>query len=248
MSERGRRSWALSLYARIALETSALLCHRRAVNPGLSPDRDALRARVLTHTVEARPWLCPEIPLRLITHACPLWYKSEDDVLAMGWDTPYWAFAWPGGQCLARHLLDHPELVRAKRVIAVGGGGAIEGIAALRAGAASVLSADIDPVASVAAELNAGLSGVALTTTGDDLVGRALDCDVVLLGDMFYDADLSSTLLAWLRGVRAMVLLGDPDRGNVPGDAVETLATHLAPFGTDVRGHDLRPARVARLR
>lgn len=210
-----------------------------------------LRARVMAHTVEARPWLCPELPLRLITHECPLWYKTEDDVLAMGWDTPYWAFAWPGGQCLARHLLDHPEAVRAKRVLAVGGGGAVEGIAALRAGAASVLSADIDPVAGVAAGINAGLSGVALSTTGDDLVGRAVDCDVVLLGDMFYDAELSATLLAWLRGVRAAgveVLLGDPDRGNVPGDAVETLATHLAPFGTDVRGHDLRTARVARLR
>lgn len=210
-----------------------------------------LRARVLAHTVEARPWLCPELALRLITHECPLWYKSEDDVNAMGWDTPYWAFAWPGGQALARHLLDHPELVRAKRVVDLGAGGAVEGIAAMRAGAAWVRAVDVDPVAAAAAAINAERNGVSLAVETRDVVGAPIDCDVLLLGDMFYDADFSARLLAWLRGVRAAgaeVLLGDPDRGNVPAEAVEVLATYLAPFGTDVRGNDLRPARVARLR
>jgi predicted nicotinamide N-methyase len=210
-----------------------------------------LRARVLEHTVEAAPWLCPELPLRLITHDCPLWYKTEDDVLAMGWDTPYWAFAWPGGQGLARHLLDHPALVRGRRVVDLGAGGAVEGIAAMRAGAASVRAVDIDPVAAAAAALNAARNGVALAVETRDVVGESIDCDVLLLGDMFYDAEFSARLLGWLRAVRAAgteVLLGDPDRGNVPADAVEVLATHLAPFGTDVRGNDLRPARVARLR
>lgn len=210
-----------------------------------------LRARVLAHTVEASPWLCPELSLRLITHDCPLWYKTEDDVNAMGWDTPYWAFAWPGGQSLARHLLDHPSLVRGRRVLDLGAGGAVEAIAALRAGAASVVAVDIDPVAAAAASLNAERNGVSLAVDTRDLLGEDLDCEVLLLGDMFYDADLSARLLGWLAGQRSRgveVVLGDPDRGNVPGDAVELLATYLAPFGTDVRGNDLRPARVARLR
>lgn len=211
----------------------------------------AHRDRVLAHTVEAAPWLCPELTLRLITHECPLWYKTEDDVHALGWETPYWAFAWPGGQALARYLLDHPEAVRGRRVVDLGSGGAVEGIAAMRAGAAAVRAVDLDPVAAAAAALNAARNGVTLETVTGDGVGGAVAGEVLLLGDMFYDAEFSARLLGWLRTVRARgveVLLGDPDRGNVPADAVEPLATHLAPFGTDVRGNDLRPARVCRLR
>jgi predicted nicotinamide N-methyase len=207
----------------------------------------------MAHTVEARPWLCPEFALRLITHECPLWYRTEDDLHAMGWHTPYWAFAWPGGQALARYLLDHPDCVRGARVLDLGAGGALEGLAALRAGAASVRALDIDPVASVAATINAERNGVSLRVETRDGLGGAPDgdIDVILLGDMFYDPEFSTRLLGWLRAARARgveVLLGDPDRGNVPTDAVDELGVYLAPFGTDVRGYDLRPARVARLR
>lgn len=210
-----------------------------------------LRARVLAHTVEATPWLCPELPMRLITHECPLWYRSEDDVHAMGWDTPYWAFAWPGGQSLARHLLDHPTLVRDRTVVDFGGGGGVEALAALRAGARHVTLTDLDPVALVAAALNADRNGVALDLRGDDVLGTPLEADVLLAGDMFYDAEFAARALAWMRMLAArgvLVLLGDPNRGNVPDDAVETLAMYEAPFGTDVRGNDLRATRVARVK
>lgn len=207
--------------------------------------------RVMESTVEARPWLVPEVPMRLITHECPLWYRTEDDVHAMGWETPYWAFAWPGGQALARHVLDHPEVVRGRTVLDFGGGGAVEGVAAVLAGARAVLSADIDPVAAVAAEVNASLAGVRVETTTEDLVGRDEGWEVVLAGDMFYDEGLAARVLAWLGGLArrgALVLLGDPSRGNVPDDAAETLAWYDAPFDTDVRGTHLRRTRVARVR
>ncbi len=209
------------------------------------------RARVLEHTVAARPFLCPELELRLVTHECPLWYLREEDVHAMGWETPFWAFAWPGGQALARYVLDHPHLVSGRRVLDFGGGGAVEGIAAALAGASRVRVTDLDPVALAAASLNAARAGVTLETSGDDVVGDPLEgWDVVLAGDMFYDAELSARALDWLGGVAArgaLVLLGDPNRGNVPDALVEALASYDAPFDTDPRGLHLRATRVARV-
>lgn len=210
-----------------------------------------LRARVLAHTVEAAPWLCPELTMRLITHECPLWYRTEEEVVALGWSTPYWAFAWPGGQALARYLLDNPACVRGLDVVDFGGGGGVEALAAMRAGARRVTLTDLDAVALEAATLNAARNDVAITCVGDDMLGRDLDADVLLAGDMFYDAELAAQALAWMRRLAArgvLVLLGDPNRGNVPDEAVETLAVYEAPFGTDVRGNDLRATRVARVR
>lgn len=216
----------------------------------MSPDERMRRVR--EHTVIARPWLCPELPMRLITHECPLWYLREEDVHAMGWETPYWAFAWPGGQSLARHVLDHPELVAGRTVLDFGAGGAVEGIAARRAGARRVIAADLDPMALVAAGMNAALSGVSLELTGDDVLGRDDPAwDVVLAGDVFYEAELAARALAWLSGLAARgatVLLGDPYRGNVPEARVEPLAWYDAPFDTDVRGEHLRRTQVARVR
>ena len=209
-------------------------------------------ARVREHTVTARPWLCPEVAMRLITHECPLWYRSEDDVHAMGWETPFWAFAWPGGQSLARHLLDHPALVAGKTVLDFGAGGAVEGIAAMMAGARRVIASDIDPVAAVAMEVNAALNGVALEVTTEDLIGRDDPAwEVVLAGDMFYDAELAVRVLDWLAALArrgATVLLGDPGRGNVPAARVEAAAWYEAPFDTDVRGLHLRRTMIGRVR
>ncbi len=213
--------------------------------------REDHATRVREHTVTARPWLCPEVAMRLITHECPLWYRSEDDVHAMGWETPFWAFAWPGGQSLARYLLDNPAHVAGKTVLDFGAGGAVEGIAAKMAGARRVIAADIDPVAAVAMEVNAALNGVALEVTTDDLIGHDDPAwDVVLAGDMFYDAELSARVLDWLaalarRGVT--VLLGDPGRGNIPEERVEPVAWYEAPFDTDVRGLHLRKTLIGKV-
>jgi predicted nicotinamide N-methyase len=213
--------------------------------------RAECEARVREHAVTARPWLCPEVAMRLITHECPLWYRSEDDVHAMGWETPFWAFAWPGGQSLARHLLDHPSIVAGKTVLDFGAGGAVEGIAARMAGARRVIASDIDPVAAVAMEVNAALNGVSLEVTTDDLIGRDDPAwEVVLAGDMFYDAELSARALDWLAALArrgAVVLLGDPGRGNIPEARVEAVAWYEAPFDTDVRGLHLRKTLVGRV-
>lgn len=120
----------------------------------------------LADTRAASPTLVPEVTLHLLTPDSPHWHASDPS--ALGW--PYWAVAWPGGQALARYVLDHPETVRGRRVLDFGSGGAVEGLAAAMAGAASVLCADIDPLAAEAAHANAGLNGVRLAA--DDAAPR----------------------------------------------------------------------------
>jgi len=197
------------------------------------------------------PFLCPEVPLHLITEACSLWRATERELAVVGWPEPYWAFAWAGGQALARHLLDRSEVVQGRSVLDFGAGGGVEAIAARLAGARSVLASDLDPVAVTAIALNAALSGTSVETTTEDLLGRDLGWDVVLVGDVCYDPALSTRLFAWLgplaeRG--ATVLIGDPGRGNVPLDRVEAVAVYDAPSDVDVRGRYLRATTVYRLR
>jgi predicted nicotinamide N-methyase len=189
--------------------------------------------------------LVPEVRLRLITEECALWRASEKEAAALGFVEPYWAFAWPGGQALARHVLDNPAVVRGKRVLDFGSGCAIEGIAARLAGAAAVLCADIDPRACEAALSNAALNGVELTVTGADLIGRDLaDFDVVLAGDVFYDAALAARALEWLRSLRAQVLIGDPSRGFLELGDLRRVATYRASWDGDTRGEILRDTGV----
>jgi predicted nicotinamide N-methyase len=188
--------------------------------------------------------LVPEVRLRLITEECALWRASEKEAAALGFVEPYWAFAWPGGQALARHILDNPAIVRGKRVLDFGSGCAIEGIAAMLAGAHSVLCADIDARACEAALSNAALNGVELQVTSQDLIGRDVDADLVLAGDVFYDAALASRALEWLRSLRAPALIGDPSRGFLDLDALRRVATYRASWDGDTRGEILRDTGV----
>lgn len=189
-----------------------------------------------------RPWLCPELELWLLDPESPLHRETEPESLGM----PYWAFAWPGGQVLARYLLDHPELVRGKRVVDFGSGCAIEGIAAAKCGAREVLCADLDPHASAAALRNASLNGVTLQCTADDLIGRALDADVILAGDVCYSPELAHRVTHWLKGQRAEVLIGDPLRVEALSH-LERVATYDASFDGDPRGLTLWKTHVLRL-
>lgn len=190
------------------------------------------------------PFLVPELKLWLLPPDAPSWHAVEPESLGM----PYWAFAWPGGQVLARYVLDHPEVVRGKRVLDFASGCAVEGIAAAVAGAREVVCADIDPLCEALAMQNAQLNGVRVETTSDDLIGTLLEFDVVLAGDALYSAELAARVLPWLRASRALVLLGDPLR--VPGvlDGVERLATYDASFDGDPRGLTTWPTHVLRLR
>jgi len=215
-----------------------------AVSPGLD---DRIRA----HTVVARTPLVPELALHLITSASALWHGTEADALAAGLPEPYWAFAWPGGQALARHVLDHPELVRDKRVLSFGAGGGIDTLAALHAGAVDVLAADLDPVAVAAVRLNAALNGLpAPRTTIKDLVGRAVDVDLVLAGDVFYDPELATRGRAWLQSLAdsgITVLVGDPSRGFLDLSGLEPLATYIATHDGELDPVHAKPTAVLRL-
>jgi predicted nicotinamide N-methyase len=201
----------------------------------------------LDETCAASPTLVPELRLHLLTPDSPHWHASDPQ--ALGW--PYWAVAWPGGQALARHVLDHPDLVRGRRVLDFGSGGAVAGLAAAKAGAASVLCADVDPLAAEAARANAVLNGLPLETTIEDLVGTARGpWDVVLAGDVCFEPAFAERVIAWLcalAGEGCLVLLGDPSRVTLPADALLDLAAYDAPHDGDLRALTRWRTRVARV-
>jgi predicted nicotinamide N-methyase len=194
--------------------------------------------------------LVPEIRLHLATEVVPLWRKTEDELQEQGIPPPYWAFAWVGGQALARYVLDHPDTVRRGAVLDFGSGSGLVAIAAMKAGAASVLAADIDAFAAAAIALNAVANDVAIDTTTDDVVGTDSPWDAILCGDMCYERPLAERLLQWLRERAAngtLVLLGDPGRSYFPKSGVEKLATYHVQTTRDLEDRDIRETSVYRL-
>jgi predicted nicotinamide N-methyase len=202
---------------------------------------------VLGHTRPASPHLCPELSLRLITPECPLWRANEQDLLKLQLPEPFWGFCWAGGQALARYVLDHPGQVAGKSVLDFGAGCGIAGIAAKRAGARRVLAADTDPLAEVAVGINAELNGVEIEAVTRDLLGESVgDFEVILLGDMFYEAELAGRVQAWLSRQNSTILMGSPDRGHVDAGLWTRLEEYEAP--ADVDGGHLQLASVYSLR
>ncbi len=194
--------------------------------------------------------LVPEITLHLADERAPLWNKTQRDLWDDGIVLPYWAFAWAGGQALARLLLDEPDRVRGKRVLDFASGSAISGIAAMMAGAAHVLAADIDPLAAVAAQMNAEANGVAVDTSTDDLVGTSLaDFDVIIAGDICYEQSVAERVRDWL-GAEARqgrdVLIGDPGRTFLPRKDLEPVIGYGVKSSRDLDDTDVRNARVWR--
>lgn len=209
---------------------------------------ESRREWILSQTVEAAPSLCPELKLRLITDRCPLWNAGVADLQRLGLPDPFWAFAWPGGQALARHLLDHPEICRGRRVLDLGSGSGIQAIAALKSGARAALAADIDPFAAEAAQLNAELNGVELEREVEDVLGDPPSgFDLVLAGDMFYERALAArlwTALTSLARSGATVLLGDPGRGMLPPWGLSVVAEYETPADADCAGPASGRSRV----
>ena len=198
-------------------------------------------------TALSRPPLCPEIQLRLITPDCRLFRATGWDADAMRMGEPYWAFAWAGGQALARYLLDHPGEVAGKRVLDFGSGSGIVAIAASMAGAVSVLASDIDPVACEAIRINAALNDVTVATTIRDLVGEPIEADLVTAGDMTYEPELAARVIGWfhdLVGAGRRVFFGDPGRGFVVDDGLTRLAEYMAPTDNDWNGRLVRAAMI----
>jgi len=205
---------------------------------------------VLENTRLMAPPLVPELRLHLATEVVPLWRKTEEELAAEGIPPPYWAFAWAGGQALARYVLDHPAEVAGRSVLDFGSGSGLVAIAAAKAGARDVVAADIDAFALAAIQLNAEANGVALRTTSEDLIGGAGAWNTILLGDMCYERPLAERLLAWLRALAAggaTVLLGDPGRSYFPKSGVERLATYRVQTTRELEDREIRETSVYRL-
>jgi predicted nicotinamide N-methyase len=202
---------------------------------------------ITTNAALIAPPLVPEIKLHLATEVVPLWRATEEELAKIGVPPPYWAFAWAGGQALARYVLDHPELVAGKRVLDIGAGSGLVGLAAARAGAASVLAADIDAFACAAIRLNAAANNCTVIATQDDVIGTAGDWDIILVGDLFYERPLAERLLAWLGPLGIAALLGDPGRNYFPGARVEKLASYSVQTTRDLEDREIRETGVYRL-
>src|SRR5688572_4837896 len=143
----------------------------------------------------------PELVLHVADEATALWQKTEEELGEIGLPPPFWAFAWAGGQALARYVLDHPEAVRARHVLDFASGSGLVAIAAMTAGAARVTACDIDPFAVAAMDLNAAANGVAIEAVQADLIGQDHGWDAVLAGDICYERDLAQRVTEWLLGL-----------------------------------------------
>ncbi len=174
-----------------------------------------------------------------------LWRLAEMD---QGLATPYWAYHWGGGLALARHILNHPEIVSGRRALDLGAGSGIVAIAAVKAGAKNVIAADVDPYAIAATGLNAAANGVAVSPFFGDLTGGTLPTvDLVLVGDLFYEAELAERVTAFLDRClesKIEVLVGDPWRAFLPSTRLQLLAEYPGPDFGQVSRDEQKPNAV----
>jgi predicted nicotinamide N-methyase len=196
--------------------------------------------------------LVPEIALHLAEESLPIWQRTEEELGEIGLPPPFWAFAWAGGQALARHILDHPDIVRGKRVLDFASGSGLVAIAALKAGAMQVEAADIDRFAQAAIALNAAQNGVAdITILATDIIGTDAGWEVVLAGDIAYERDLSERVFAWLEVLSArgaQVWIGDPGRSYLPRERLEKQAEYGVPVSRDLEDAEIKHTSVWRPR
>jgi len=223
---------------------------------------------IRANTELAAPPLVPEIDLHLATEVVPLWRKTEEQLQAEGVPPPYWAFAWAGGQALARYVLDHRDVVAARSVLDFGTGSGIVAIAAAKSGARMVVAADTDGFAAAAIGLNCWANGIScmirrpsadgnvngrrgekIEILTEDVIGKPCNWDVILVGDMCYERPLAERLLNWLgdcarRG--AIVLLGDPGRAYFPDSGATKLASYRVHTTRELEDREIRETSVYR--
>ena len=201
------------------------------------------------HTILDCPPLVPEIALYLATEITPIWQATEDWLAARNIAPPFWAFAWPGGQATARHVLDHPASVAGRRVLDFAAGGGIAAIACARAGAAAVDAAEIDPMAIAVIGLNASVNGASVNAEAADVVGAACRWDLILCGDVCYEAPMTARILPWLRHMArsAEVWIADPGRAYLPHDGLEPFATYRVPTTLELEDRTERDVTLYRL-
>jgi len=206
--------------------------------------RDFIRSQTRLHPVPH----VPEISLFVADEALDIWEKTEEQLGAMGMPPPFWAFAWAGGQALARYVLDHPKLVAGKNVLDFAAGSGLVAIAAAMAGAKSVLASEIDLFACDAIAINAAQNGVAVTVSGDDLTASdGSRFDIILAGDVFYEKPMSARVFDWLQdahGRGTIVLIGDPGRSYLPRDQLQALAEYTVPVARSLEDAEIKRTTV----
>ncbi len=211
----------------------------------LIPDR---RAFILANTRLQAPPHTPELRLHLADEVTPIWRLTEEELSELGLPPPFWAFAWAGGQALARYLLDHPAEVAGRRVVDFATGSGIVAIAAMKAGAAQALASDIDPFCAAAVALNAEANGVAVGFTDADLLAAPPPAaDLILAADICYEKPMAEAAMAWLARAHrdgTRVLIGDPGRSYFPRTGLVQLAEYRVPTTRELEDAEVKRAAV----
>ncbi len=217
----------------------------------MSAGPDAKRDFVLANTRLLAPPLTPEIRLMLADEAVPIWKKTEEELGALGLPPPFWAFAWAGGQALARYVLDNPTLVSGKCALDFASGSALVAIAAAKAGATEVEASDIDAFAIAAIQANAAENGVLVAPRFENLIGANEGWEVVLAGDVAYEKDLAEAATDWLARLArrgATVLIGDPRRTYLPLDRLDCVMEYSVPVTRELEDSEIKRTGVFRFR
>ena len=212
-----------------------------------TPDR--FEEFIHANTTFASPPHVLEIGLYLADEAHDLWHRTEEELQEIGLPPPFWAFAWAGGQGLARYVLDNPEVVRGKRVLDFAAGSGLVAIAAAQAGAADVVAADIDPFCAAAVRLNAAANGVSVPFDGRDFIGENNGFDVLLAGDVFYDRAFAERLIPWFSRLAEggiTILIGDPGRSYLPRERLTKLAEYQVPVTRALEDAEVKRTTVWR--
>jgi predicted nicotinamide N-methyase len=209
------------------------------------------RAFIRENTRLIVPPLAPDLRLHLADEMVELWQKTEDDLGAIGLPPPFWAFAWAGGQALARFIAERPETVAGKFVLDFASGSGLVAIAAAKAGAARVEASEIDEFALLAIEMNARENGVEIEPRAGDLIGTDSGWDVVLAGDISYQQDMAETATDWLATLAARgaaVWIGDPGRNYLARDRLERIAEYGVPVSRALEDAEIKSSGVYRFR
>ncbi len=190
------------------------------------------RSFIARHTRITSSPLVPEIDLHLADEITPIWQATEETLKQMNVSPPYWAFAWPGGQAMARFILDHPRRFAGQRVLDFAAGAGLCAIAAAKVGASQVLAADIDPLATIALAMNAERNDVTFPIESSDIVGSESAWDIVVAGDVCYERPMADRVTQWLRHLAqkgTIVLLADPGRAYLPKEGLQEIARYKVP-------------------
>lgn len=203
---------------------------------------------VAANTVIGTAPLIPEIRLHLATEITPIWQATETWLACEGVAPPFWAFAWPGAQALARRVLDDPALVRGRTVLDFAAGGGLAAIACAMAGA-TVETAELDPLATSATLANAALNGIDLAAHTGDVVGSAGRWDLILCGDVCYEAPMTKHIIPWLGTLAstAEVWIADPGRAYLPAGGMTELAVYEVPTTLELEDRTTRTTTIYRL-